>query len=504
MDKNNLKEKRRGSLWKHPYKKSRFQKWTPMILMLLFGSMAMKVVIAEMPISKGWEETHHSSIVVDMHNDTMMKVVDSHTWLPVVDIGKEPLEGFQLDLHKAQQGGLNVAFYAAYTADQRDVDDVVARTNSRSLALINALYWTIEQNQDNMILARNTQEIEAGLAEGKHVAVASLEGMYQFGGENSKALLRQYHDLGIRAAGLVWNSPNRLGAGANVANNEANAGLTEAGREIISEMNRLGILVDVSHMNEKTFFDTLETTQVPVIASHSGVDGVRPHVRNLSDEQLLQLKENGGVVSINFWRTALADPGSSATVKHIVDHIDYAVNLIGIDHVGLGSDFDGATMPKDLPDASYLPSITKELASRGYHQEEIKKIVGGNNQRVLKEAEKFAEKQVRYPWLQPPRLRIVPDVQMGEIVYNTKPTLSAKIVDGGDGAGNFFQYSIIVNGIAYQPSYHPDTGYISYQMERDLLGKGHTEKEGNFHVVTFLARNPMGVEVRETVIFYVL
>ena len=477
-----------------------FRKLNCMMLFLLFGSLATTVAAAV--TSSG--ETHHSAVVVDMHNDTMMKVVDKNTWLPVVDLGSETPADIQLDLHKAGDGGLNVAFYAAYTACQTDVDDISARTNSRSLALINALHWTVAKNQDSMLLAGSTQEMIKGLEQGKHVAVASLEGMYQFGDENSKELLRQYYDLGVRSAGMVWNTPNELGAGANVANHEANAGLTDKGREMIAGMNRLGIIVDVSHMNENTFFETIATSKTPVVASHSGVDGIRPHVRNLSDEQLLRLKENAGVVSINFWRTAVADPGNSATVKKLVDHIDYAVDLIGIDHVGLGSDFDGAAMPTDLPNAAHLPKITEELLKRGYEQEEIEKIMGGNNLRVLEEVEQFAEEQSSILQQRGLGINIIPDIQMGEIFHSTTPVLSATIVDHGDGIADFVHYRIIVNGIAYEPKYDLESGRISHQMQTALLGRGNTENRGNFHVVTFDAKGPYGTTARETVIIYVL
>ncbi|RQD69429.1 MAG: membrane dipeptidase [Tindallia sp. MSAO_Bac2] len=478
-----------------------YKKLSRMALLLIFGTMAATVTAVGMP----YRDIHQNAVVMDMHNDTMMKVVDENTWLPVINIGEETPADFQLNLKKAGEGGLDVAFYAAYTAYQTDFSDVMARTNSRSLALLHALHWTVAQNRDSMALAESLGEIEKGIQEGKHVAVASLEGMYQFGPEYSKELLHQYYDLGIRAAGMVWNTPNDLGAGANVANHEENAGLTDKGIEMIGEMNRLGIMVDVSHMNERTFFDTLSVAEAPVIASHSGVDGIRPHVRNLSDEQLLQLKENGGVVSINFWRTAVADPGSSASVGKLVDHIDYVVDLIGIEHVGLGSDFDGAAMPQDLPDAAYLPKITEELVNRGYDKEAIEKILGGNNLRVLKAVEEHAGRQRKQSSSNSRGLglTIIPDIQMGEIFDTTKPLLTATVADHGDGTAPFAQYRIIVNGIPYEAEYDAKAGKITHQMETDLLGRGTTADKGNFHAVTFEGKDAGGSMSRETTIIYV-
>jgi membrane dipeptidase len=355
--------------------------WTTLLCLLVIGlAPVWASVTAES------QDIHFNSIVVDTHNDTMMKSVDETSWLPAIDLGGSTPGDFQLDLQKAREGGLDVAFYAAFTNYRVDSMHTTERTNSRSLALINALHWNVVQN-DNMMLAGNIREIEMGLEAGHHVALAALEGMYQFGTENAIELLHQYYDLGIRAAGIVWNTPNSLGSGANVPNDMPDAGLTEIGKAVIREMNRLGIIVDISHMNETTFFDTMAIVQVPVMASHSGVDGVRPHVRNLSDEQLLVLRDNGGVTQINFWSTTVADIGQTANISRLVDHIDYVVQLIGVDHVGLGSDFDGAPMPVDLPNASYLPNLTAELVNRGYSREDIEKILGGNALRVLKEVE---------------------------------------------------------------------------------------------------------------------
>jgi membrane dipeptidase len=473
------------------------QRMTLLVIFLLCLSLPAAWAV---PANLSAEELHMSAIVVDTHNDTMMKVVEETSWLPVIDLGSPDAADFQLNLPKAQEGGLKVAFYAAYTDYRTDAVFTTARTNSRSLALINALHWTAGRNSDTMMVARSLREIEQGLEAGRHVAVASLEGMYQFVENNAIELLHQYYDLGIRAAGIVWNTPNSLGAGNHVPNNAPNAGLTELGREGIREMNRLGIIVDVSHMNEKTFFDTMSIVRAPVMASHSGVDGVRPHERNLSDEQLLALKENGGVVQINFWATTVADIGQVANIARLVDHIDYVVQLIGIDHVGLGSDFDGAPMPVDLPNAGYLPGITAELADRGYSQEDIEKILGGNSLRVFREVEAYAE-QVPAP--RGLGFTILPDLQTGEIIHDKKPLLTARIIGHG---GHFIEaadYRVIVDGMVYDPQFDGAAGVLALQMPIELLGRGKAEESGNFHVVTCEGSNTHGVIARETVIFYV-
>lgn len=471
--------------------------WLILICVLTFGLVP---VWANTMVTSA-EEIHFNAIVVDTHNDTMMKVIDEVSWLPVINLGESTPADFQLDLEKARAGGLDVAFYAAYTDYRVDALYTTARTNSRSLALINALYWNIGQNHD-MVLANSYREIELGLEENKHVALATLEGMYQFNTGNAIELLHQYYDLGIRAAGIVWNTPNSLGSGTNVHNNAPDAGLTEVGQEVIREMNRLGIIVDVSHMNETTFFDTMEIVQAPVMASHSGVDGVRPHVRNLSDEQLRSVKDNGGVVQINFWSTTVADIGQVANISKLVDHIDYVVQFIGVDHVGLGSDFDGAPMPVDLPNASYLPEVTAELVRRGYSQEDIEKILGGNALRVLKGVEVRAEKPST-PISRGFDFSIMPDLAMGEMISDTTPLLTAKVIGHSGRFVDPADFRVIVDGVVHKPAFEPSTGVLSLQMPTELLGQGVTPESGNFHVVTFEGRNQYGAYARETVIIYI-
>ena len=468
-------------------------------------------------LAQGWdaERIHFNAIVIDTHNDTMMKVIDSSSWLPVIDIGGTTPSNFQLDIQKAKAGGLDVAFYAAYTGyqgtntffiDTYGIEGRTARTNSRMLALLNALYWNAERNPDDMVIATSLKDIEKGIRDGKHVAVPTLEGMYSLEEYNAIELLHQYYDLGVRAAAIVWNPANSLGAGTNVANDAPNAGLTELGKEVMREMNRLGIIIDVSHMNETTFFDTIAVSEVPIIASHSGADGIRPHVRNLSDEQLLALKENGGVAQVNFWNSVVANPGEIANISRLVDHIDYIVNLIGINHVGIGSDFDGANMPVDLPNASYLPGLTAELVARGYSRQDIEKILGGNTLRVLKEVQKHAEK---HPSQVGQGITIEPSLKMGDIINDRTPLLTAQVSRKPGSLIDETGFRVIVDGIVYEPEYDAETGLLSLQMEDELLGSGPlnasgtSQMPGNFHVVTFEGRNNSGKVTRETVIFYV-
>lgn len=434
-------------------------------------------------------EIHEDAIVVDTHNDTMLRVIDRTTWLPVNNIG-ELLSNAQLDIPKMQAGGLDVAFFGSYTSGYTQP----GRANSRLLALINALHWSERMNRDQFGLATSVKEIERLVHEGKSVGVPTIEGAYSLEEYNAIELLRQYYDLGIRVVGLCWSNSNSLGEGVNeryVDNTPSEGGLTELGAEVVKEMNRLGMIVDVSHMNEETFWDVIEVAEAPVMASHSNVRELYDHVRNLTDEQIIALANTGGIVQQNFYAGYLG-PSGDRDMKKLVDHIEYVINLVGIDHVGLGSDFDGGGMPVDLPNASYYYRITEELIERGYKKSEIEKILGLNSLRVMKEVQNLAEKS---PADVGQGITIIPDFEMGDGFDSFTPLLTAKIErDTGshiDEAG----FRVIVDGIVYTPEYDAETGTLSLQVPEPLVEK--------FHVVTFEGANHSGKITRETRIFYI-
>lgn len=346
-----------------------YKRFLYLVFALLLLSFTPTSVLAQPVQMKDVESIHFNSTVVDGHTDTMMKVIDEETWLPETDIGEET--SFQLDIPKAKAGGIDAPFFAAYTSGYYDNNP---RSISRTLALINALYWTEEQNKENFKISSTTKEIRQTVKENKIAAIPTIEGAYSLQEHNALGLLHQYYDLGIKVLGFNWNYSNALGEGADRVYGDpertpSEGGLTELGAEVVQEMNKIGMVIDVSHMSRNTFWEVIEVSEAPVIASHSGVNGIKDHQRNLTDEQLLALKENGGVINIVFYPAFLTDD-SSGYVEDVVDHIDYAVNLIGIDHVGLGSDFDGASMPTDLQNASEMPNITEELVSRGYSKQE--------------------------------------------------------------------------------------------------------------------------------------
>lgn len=453
------------------------------IIFLLFNFYFNSFAMADKKINP--LKLHIDSIIVDGHNDTMMKVIDEITWLPNIDIREETQN--QIDIPKLRAGNLKVPFFSAYTSAYYCNPN---KSASRTLALLNALYWTEKNNADIFEISSTYDEIEKAILAKKIVAVPTMEGAYSLVKDNAMELLEQYYDLGVKVIGFTWNYSNDLGEGAYRAyadrvGTHSSGGLTELGAEVVKRMNDLGMVVDVSHMAESTFWDVINTTKAPMIASHSGIYAMKAHQRNLNDEQLKALAENGGVVGIIFYPEFLTDK-KETFIKDVVDHIDYAVRLIGVDHVGLGSDFDGATMPKDLKDSSKIYKITEELVRRGYKKEEIQKILGKNFLRVIKECDKLAEVQNKAG-----NIRIKPFLEMGESIGDKTPLLGAKI-EGNE--IDVSEFRIIINGIVHNPTFDKGTNILSYKIKNPLIEK--------FYVVTFEAKNTDGEIQRESRIFY--
>lgn len=421
------------------------------------------------------KEIHTNSIVIDGHNDTMMKIIDKESWLPIIDIGEST--EFHIDIPKLQKGEVNVGFFASFTEGYYGND---AKSLSRNLALINALYFTAKNNSDTFKIVTSVEEIKEAVKGNKIGALPTIEGAYGINEENYLELLKQFYDLGIRAIAPTWNYSNHIGEGCNrvygdTDNTPSKGGLTNLGEKVIEEMNKLGILVDVSHLAEETFWDVIRISTSPIIASHSGVYNLKNHQRNLKDEQLKAIKEKGGVVGVVLFPNFLSVK-KEVYIKDLVDHIDYIVNLIGIDYVGIGSDFDGASMPIDLKDSSQMYKITDELIERGYDDEDIEKILGKNMLRVLEEAQQICSYNIK--------------VLEGDILYinqgfklNTRNNLDFHTV----------RPKIIINGIVYEPSIDTEDSSIFYKLNEPLLE--------NFNVVTFEIYNGINIK-RVTKIIY--
>lgn len=429
---------------------------------------------------------HIDSIIVDTHNDTMMKIIDEETWMPVTDIRYNTNN--HIDIPKMRAGNLQVGVFAAFTTPYNGDSKM---SLSRTLALINALYWTESNNSDIFSITPGYNHIESAVLKRKIAAVPSIEGAYSITQETYPELLYQYNDLGIRMIAPTWNYSNELGEGAygefqNKNRTKSQGGLTNLGEEMIREMNRLGIIVDVSHLNERSFWDVVRVTKAPIVASHSGVYALRPHVRNLKDDQLKAIADSNGLVSLVMYRDFVKSM-NDAYIKDFVDHIDYAVKLIGIDHVGIGSDFDGADMPLDMKDASHMYKITQELVNRNYSDGDIQKILGKNILRVIKETEELSEK------VQSADMKIIPRIKMGEILEEKKDSLKAEINLPIGKYIDDYSFRIILNGKNQEI-------LIDYGNNTIGLSFSYIPDEG-FHVITFEAIDGRGASNRETRIF---
>lgn len=456
------------------------------VLILTFSLSALGVGLSR---EKSAFKIHIDSVVVDTHNDTMMTILDDETWLPLIDIRNKTDK--QIDIPKMRAGNLKVPFFAAYSSAYYGNPN---KSVSRTLALINALYWTEKNNSDIFKIVHDYADIEKAIKEWKIAAVASIEGAYSLDNTNALELLKQYDDLGVKAIGFTWNYSNALGEGtykayADKTGTPSNGGLTDLGKQVVKEMNKLGMLVDVSHLSESSFYDVVNNSTSPIIASHSGVYALKAHERNLRDDQLKALAKNGGVVGIVFYPEFLTNKDKTY-ISDVVDHIDYAVKLIGVDHVGLGSDFDGATMPLDLKDSSQLYKITEELLRRGYREGDIKKILGQNTLRVIKEAERLKDEPNIATGIE-----ITPAFEMGEITTDSTPLLTAKVkvLHGPDLDEDSLR--VIVNGIPYKAKWDKGRGSILLQINTPLVER--------FYVVTFEVKNKASQIQRSTKIFYV-
>ncbi|MDQ7064295.1 MAG: dipeptidase [candidate division KSB1 bacterium] len=357
-------------------------------------------------------EIHRRAIVVDTHSDLTSRLVDEN-----VDISKRLPDGHQ-DLPRMQEGGLDVQFFSVYVAAKY----AQKGGPKRAMEMMDAVYRMVEKFPDRMEMASSVSDIYRIVGRGKIAALMGLEGGHAL--ENSPHILRMFYRMGIRYITLTHSNTNDWCDSST--DKPRWGGLNELGEKIIAEMNRLGVMVDVSHISDEAFWDVIRVSKAPVIASHSSCRAIADMQRNMSDDMIKAMAEKGGVIMINFGSSFLnpewgkrtnyilqqirdkyrgdfgmwgkmwdemnkKDPLPPATLKDLIDHIDHVVQLVGPDHVGLGSDFDGVSnLPVGMEDVSKLPAITYELLKRGYKEEDIRKILGGNLLRVMSEVERIA------------------------------------------------------------------------------------------------------------------
>lgn len=333
---------------------------------------------------------HRSALVIDSHNDTIVSHIrrgnlgldgrptgdrdrrsGTVAFLRGVFDAATRQEEAQIDFPRMRAGGIDAAFFA--------VDVTLAWKNHLTYALDALGYFEeeVERLTGEMVIAGSAEDLLRAKREGKLAAILVVEN--SDGLEGSLNVLRMLHRVGVRSIGLTHN-PRSWAADGNA---EADgSGLTRFGRRLVAEMNRLGMLVDVSHINEQGFWDVMEMSERPVIASHSNCKGICDHPRNLDDKQIVALANNGGVMGVTFV-PAFVD-AKAATMDRLLDHVDYAVQVAGVDHVGIGSDFDGGGTA--VKDATAFPKITEGLLNRGYSEGDVRKILGENHLRVLRAA----------------------------------------------------------------------------------------------------------------------
>ena len=372
------------------------------------------------------EQVHRSALVIDTHEDTPQRFVDDH-W----DLA-DPIGTGQVSLDAIHKGNLGASFMSIWV----EPDLYKGQYARRTLELIDGSRQQAAKHPDQIKFATSAADIEAARREHKYAMLMGIEGGHSI--EDSLGLLRDYYALGVRYMTLTWSNSNGWADSSGDATDEkvphTATGLSEFGKDVVYEMNRLGMLVDISHVSDKTFYRTLIITRAPVIASHSAARALCDAPRNMTDDMLRQMTINGGVVMVNFYSGFISQAYRDASkaqapqeqaaedafkakakaegkqvtygdlekiqrewadkiprppLSALIDNIDHIAKVAGIDHVGLGSDFDGVSgqLPEGINSAADLPKVTAALMARGYSAEDCRKILGGNFMRVFREVE---------------------------------------------------------------------------------------------------------------------
>lgn len=299
---------------------------------------------------------------------------------------RQPQAQFHTDIPRLQAGGVGAQFWSVFVPSSTQDDGTALAT---TLEQIDLVYRMVARYPDVFEIARSVADVRRIRATGKIASLIGMEGGHSM--ENSIDHLRRLYDLGARYMTLT-HSKNTPWADSCTDDSEHN-GLTERGKDIIREMNRLGMFVDISHVSAKTMRDALEVTSAPVIFSHSSAQALNAHARNVPDDVLAMMRDNGGVVMVNFYSSYIRHGSGPTDVDTVVDHIDHIAQVAGVEHVGLGSDFDGVpTLPNQLSDVSMYPYLVQGLLNRGYSAGDIKKILGENLLRAFAAMEQAAQR----------------------------------------------------------------------------------------------------------------
>lgn len=326
---------------------------------------------------------HRSALLIDTHNDITGRTVTG------LDIGKASTQT-QTDLPRLRKGGVGAVFFAAYVAATYVAEN---RAAHRALEMIDTIRRDIvERYPKDFVLARSASEIVSAHKQGKIAALIGIEGGHAI--EDNLRLLRDFYELGVRYMTLTHSNTNNWADASGLNTRPAEVrhrGLTAFGKEVIAEMNRLGMIVDISHVADKTFWDALETSRVPIFASHSSCRALSNVRRNMTDEMIKALGKKGGVIQINIGCPFLAQnaDGSKPSVADVAAHIDHVRQIAGIGAVGIGTDYDGVScVPEGMEDVSKFPNLTRALLEKGYSAADIRKVYGENTLRLMRDVEK--------------------------------------------------------------------------------------------------------------------
>ena len=352
-------------------------------------------------------EIHRRVLTLDSHVD----IAGAHYATERLDPGVDHPR-LKCDLVKMARGGVDAVFLVVYTGQAKRDAAGYRRALDSALARFEAVRRLPAMYPDRCRLATSPGQVRAIVADGKRAIAIGVENAYPVG--TDLANLRRFYELGARYVTLSHNGHNQVCDSAiprpQFGDGESeHGGLSAFGRQVVVEMNRLGMMIDVSHVAPRSFWDVIDLSKAPIIASHSGCRALDDHPRNLDDDQLAALARNGGVIQIVALGAFLRGPEPDgkrvdATVGDYVDHVDHAVKVAGIDHVGIGSDFDGGGGITGFNDHSEAPNVTVELLRRGYSEPEIEKIWGGNLLRVWEHVEEVAEGATRHGVLATPRV----------------------------------------------------------------------------------------------------
>ncbi len=372
---------------------------------------------------------HERALIVDTHCDTPMLMVRGG-----FDVGaKNSAPKSRVDFPRMKEGGVDAMFFAIFTGQTKRTPENYKKVYDLANQMIDSVYAACEKYSDVAEVATKVSDAARLEKEGKRAIFIGMENGYPVGTDIKR--VQEFYDRGVRYITLCHSSNNDICDSSTDKKGPEHNGVSKFGKKVVKKMNKLGILVDVSHISDKSFFDVMKLTKAPVIASHSSVRAIAHHPRNMTDEMIKALAKNGGVIQICLLDDYIKDPDTTTvryqkekelrkifqtkfqtmsdtekdeirkqwrdlgekypkqlpTVADCVDHIDYVKNLVGIDYVGIGSDFDGGGALADCQDVSQYPNITREMLKRGYTEEEIDKVWGGNFFRVFSEVERIAK-----------------------------------------------------------------------------------------------------------------